>query len=102
MSLLYNTALSFVKNLGPVAAKSLMAYLGSAETIFKTPPVKMSTIPGIGEKRAGAWDFDDALRQAEKELNFAAKQQIELIFYTDARYPKRLKNCADSPILLYA
>jgi len=102
MTTLHGAALSFVKNLGPVAAKSLMAYLGSAEQVFKTSPSKMATIPGIGEKRAAQWDFDEALRLAEKELTFAGKQGIELIFYTDARYPKRLKNCADSPILLYS
>ncbi|WDF80127.1 DNA-processing protein DprA [Mucilaginibacter sp. AW1-7] len=100
--MIYNTALSFVKNLGPVAAKSLMAYLGSAEQVFKTSPLKMASIPGIGEKRASQWDFNEALRLAEKELEFAAKHGIELIFYTDARYPKRLKNCGDSPILLYS
>jgi DNA processing protein len=102
MTTLHGAALSFVKNLGPVAAKSLMAYLGSAEQVFKTSPSKMATIPGIGEKRASQWDFDEALRLAEKELIFAGKHGIELIFYTDARYPKRLKNCADSPILLYS
>jgi len=102
MTTLHGAALSFVKNLGPVAAKSLMAYLGSAEQVFKTSPSKMATIPGIGEKRASQWDFDEALRLAEKELTFAGKHGIELIFYTDARYPKRLKNCADSPILLYS
>jgi len=102
MTTLHGAALSFVKNLGPVAAKSLMAYLGSAEQVFKTSPSKMATIPGIGNKRASQWDFDEALRLAEKELEFAGKQGIELIFYTDARYPKRLKNCADSPILLYS
>lgn len=102
MTTLHGAALSFVKNLGPVAAKSLMAYLGSADQVFKTSPSKMATIPGIGEKRASQWDFDEALRLAEKELEFAAKQGIELIFYTDARYPKRLKNCGDSPILLYS
>jgi DNA processing protein len=100
--MIYNTALSFVKNLGPVAAKSLMAYLGSAEQVFKTSPLKMASIPGIGEKRASQWDFNEALRLAEKELEFASKHGIELIFYTDARYPKRLKNCGDSPILLYS
>jgi DNA processing protein len=70
--------------------------------VFKASPAKMATIPGIGEKRIASWNFDDALKLAEKELAFADKNGIELIFYTDARYPKRLKNCADSPILLYA
>lgn len=102
MTTLHGAALSFVKNLGPVAAKSLMAYLGGAEQVFRTSPLKMASIPGIGEKRAVQWDFNAALRLAEKELEFAAKHGIELIFYTDARYPKRLKNCADSPILLYS
>ena len=102
MSILHNVALSFVKNLGPVAAKSLIAYLGSAEEVFKASPVKMATIPGIGEKRATQWNFADALKKAEKELTFIEKNEIEVIHYTDARYPKRLKNCGDSPILLYA
>ncbi|WP_184541692.1 DNA-processing protein DprA [Mucilaginibacter sp. FT3.2] len=100
--MIYNVALSFVKNLGPVAAKSLMAYLGGAEEIFKASPAKMATIPGIGQKRAGQWDFEQALKLAEKEILFAEKNGIDIIYYTDARYPKRLKNCGDSPILLYA
>jgi DNA processing protein len=30
------------------------------------------------------------------------KNDIRAIFYSDPAYPKRLKNCADGPILLYA
>jgi DNA processing protein len=102
MSLHHRIALSFVKNLGPVSAKSLIAYLGSEEAIFKTSVAKMVKIPGIGDKRVALWDFDDALKKAEKELLFIEKHGIEVIFYTDSRYPKRLKNCGDSPVLLYA
>jgi DNA processing protein len=102
MSLHHRIALSFVKNLGPVSAKSLIAYLGSEEAIFKTSVAKMVKIPGIGDKRVAMWDFDDALKKAEKELLFIEKHGIEVIFYTDNRYPKRLKNCGDSPVLLYA
>lgn len=102
MSLLHQVALTFVKTLGPVTAKSLIAYLGSEEEIFRTSAAKMSRIPGIGDKRAMQWDFNDALKKAEKELVFIEKQGIESIFYTDSRYPKRLKTCGDSPVLLYA
>jgi DNA processing protein len=102
MSLHHRIALSFVKNLGPVSAKSLIAYLGSEEAIFKTSVAKMVKIPGIGDKRVALWDFDDALKKAEKELLYIEKHGIEVIFYTDSRYPKRLKNCGDSPVLLYA
>jgi DNA processing protein len=102
MSLLHRIALSLVKNLGPVSAKSLIAYLGNEEEVFRSSAVKMTRIPGIGDKRVAQWDFDNALKQAEKELLYIQKHGIDPIFYTDRRYPKRLKNCGDSPILLYA
>ena len=102
MSLLHRVALSLVKNLGPVSAKSLIAYLGSEEEVFRSSTVKMTRIPGIGDKKVAQWDFDDALKKAEKELLYIEKHGIEPIFYTDSKYPKRLKNCGDSPILLYA
>ncbi|WP_419699116.1 DNA-processing protein DprA [Mucilaginibacter sp. NFX135] len=102
MSLLHRVALSFVKNLGPVSAKSLIAYLGNEEEVFRSPAAKMTRIPGIGDKKVAQWNFDDALKKAEQELLYIEKHDIQPIFYTDSRYPKRLKNCADSPILLYA
>ncbi|MGN8069166.1 DNA-processing protein DprA [Mucilaginibacter sp. SG564] len=102
MSLLHRIALSLVKNLGPVSAKSLIAYLGNEQEVFRSSARKMTRIPGIGDKKVAQWDFDIALKQAEKELLYIEKHNIEPIFYTDSRYPKRLKNCGDSPILLYA
>ncbi|AYL94708.1 DNA-processing protein DprA [Mucilaginibacter celer] len=102
MSLLHQVALTFIKNIGPVASKSLLAYMGSAEEVFKASKDKMLRVPGIGEKTIAQIDFDEALKRAEAELLFIEKNNIEVIFYTDARYPKRLKNCNDSPVLLYA
>lgn len=102
MSLHHKIALTFVKNIGPTLAKVLLAYFGSAEEVFKATPAKLIKVPGIGEKTISQLDFDAALKKAEKELVFVEKQGIEVIFYTDSRYPKRLKNCGDSPVLLYA
>jgi DNA processing protein len=102
MSLLHQVAITFVKNIGPTLAKSLIAYLGSAEAVFSAPAVKLLRVQGIGEKTVGQLDFDAALRKAEAELKFMEKNGIEALFYTDARFPKRLKNCNDSPVLLYA
>ena len=60
MSLHHKIALTFVKNIGPTLAKSLLAYFGSAQDIFKAPPAKLIKVPGIGEKTIGQLDFDDA------------------------------------------
>ncbi|HEY2580931.1 MAG TPA: DNA-processing protein DprA, partial [Mucilaginibacter sp.] len=102
MSLLHQVALTFVKNIGPTLAKSLIAHFGSAEEVFTAPSVKLLKIPGIGEKTVSQLDFGEALEKAEKELQFTEKNGIDMIFYTDSKFPKRLKNCNDSPILLYS
>jgi len=102
MSLLHRVALTYVKNIGPTLAKSLVAYFGDAESIFKAPPRKLIKVPGIGEKTINQLDFDIALKKAENELKFIERSNIEVIFYTDSKYPRRLKACNDSPVLLYA
>lgn len=91
-----------MKDIGPVLAKNLLVYFGDEEAIFKASKAKLLTVPGIGEKTIAQLDFDGALRKAEEELRFIEKNDIEVLFYTDSKYPKRLKNCHDSPILLYS
>jgi DNA processing protein len=102
MSLLYQIALTYVKNIGPSLAKSLIAHVGSAEGVFKTPAAKLLKVPGIGEKTVSQLNYTEALNLAEQELKFVEKNNINVLFYTDSDYPKRLKNCHDSPILLYS
>ncbi|OCX51526.1 DNA protecting protein DprA [Mucilaginibacter sp. PPCGB 2223] len=101
MSTLHQLALTFTKNIGDHLAKVLVSYCGSAEAVFKTPAKKLLQIPGINTRTVGQFNFDEALRRAEQELRFVEKNNIRVIFYTDTDYPKRLKNCADSPALLY-
>ncbi len=101
MSLHHQVALTFVKNIGPTLAKSLISYFGDAETVFNASKAKMLKVPGIGEKTVAQLNFSEALSKAEAELKFIEKNNVNVLFYTDAAYPKRLKNCNDSPILLY-
>jgi DNA processing protein len=102
MSLLHQVALTYVKNVGPALAKSLIAYAGSAEEVFKIPVAKMLKVPGIGEKTVNQLNFKEALNLAEQELKFVEKNNINILFYTNSNYPRKLKNCQDSPILLYS
>ncbi|MGY3212225.1 DNA-processing protein DprA [Mucilaginibacter sp. HD30] len=102
MSQQHQIALTFLKNIGTAYARALMSYFGDAEAVFKAPVSKILKVPGIGEKRISTLNFDEALRRAEVELKFVEKNAIDVIFYTDTRYPKRLKNCVDAPVLLYS
>jgi DNA processing protein len=102
MSQLHQIALTNLKNIGHGLGKLLVSHLGSAEAVFNASPAKLLTVPGVGEKTVRELNFDEALQKAAEELKFVEKNGIDVLFYTDAGFPKRLKNCIDSPILLYS
>jgi len=102
MSQLHQVALTYIKSVGPTLAKMLVSYFGDAESVFKASPGKLLRVPGIGEKIISQLNFKEALEKAEDELRFIGRNEIEIIFYTDPAYPKRLKNCSDSPVLLFS
>jgi DNA processing protein len=102
MSTLHKIALTFIKSIGPVTAKNLLAYCGSAENVFSASKKQLLEIPGVGPKTIDAVRGTNALARAQQELDFVEKHGIEVLFFSDEIYPKRLKNCVDSPILLYA
>jgi DNA processing protein len=99
--LLYNIALTMLPKVGSILAKNLLAYCGSAEAVFKAGKSKLLKIPHIGEDRVDAILKSDALVKAEEEIKFIEKHSIRPIFFTEQDYPERLKDCADSPLLLF-
>lgn len=101
MSTFHQIALTFIPGIGDVTARSLLEHFGSAEEIFKASKKTLSEVPGIRKKAVDAILKKEGFERAEKELRFIEKFKIQLLFYTDEVYPKRLKNCYDAPVLLY-
>ena len=86
---------------GDILAKNLVAYCGSAEAVFKEKKQALAKIPGIGSATAAKISSAKPLQRAEEELRFVQEKNVQLFFYLDNDYPKRLKHCSDGPILLY-
>lgn len=103
MGLQHKIALTLIKDIGPKLAKNLWLYFGSAEAVFSVGKAQLVEVEGIARKTAEAIlnRRDKALELAENELDFIVKHNIEVLFYGDENYPKRLKNCYDAPLLLY-
>jgi DNA processing protein len=94
-------SLHFTPGIGDFLVKQLVSYCGSAEQVFKTPKGKLLKIPGVGEVSAVAIKNGNSFQKAERELKKAEKEETEIIFFTDKKYPQRLKSIEDSPSLLY-
>lgn len=99
--LLYEIALTLIPGIGDVNAKKLVAYCGCAEAVFCEKKKNLVRIPGIGERSVDSIVSHDVMLRAEKELSFVEKNDIRVLYYLDPDYPKRLKHCYDSPVLIY-
>lgn len=102
MALLHQIALTFIKNIGPVSGRVLIKHFGGVEELFEAAAKRTLKVNGVPDRFLHEADFKQALEKAAAELQFIANSGIEVIFYTDAAYPKRLHNCNDAPLLLYA
>lgn len=94
-------ALTMIPGIGGSMARKLLAYCGSAMAVFREKKYKLEKIREIGKMRAEWITSGTPLKKAEKELRFIEKEGIKLLFYKNPDYPSRLKQCPDSPILLY-
>jgi len=101
MASLYQLALSCLPGIGPVLARNLLSYCGDAEHVFKEKSKHLAQIPGIGPKTLEFLNNNAALKRAEQELKFIDKFNINALFITDEKYPKRLRNCGDAPVTVY-
>jgi len=101
-TLKYKIGITLIKGVGNNLAKNLIAYVGSVEGIFKEKQQNLAKIPGIGEIVSKQIVSQDVLTRANQEIEFITKNKIQTTYFTERDYPFRLKECPDSPILIYS
>lgn len=94
-------ALHLVPGVGDFLIKQLVSYCGSAEEVFKQSKGKLLKIPGIGDITADAIHQGKLRHKAEREFEKAARENTEILFFTDKAFPVRLRNIDDAPSMLY-
>jgi len=94
-------ALHFIPGIGDILLKQLVSYCGSATEVFRQSRQKLLRIPGIGEVTTDAIRNGKPLHLAEAEFSRAAKTDAQILFYSDAAYPHRLRHMEDAPVVLY-
>ncbi len=98
----YQVALSVIPHIGPVISKQLINLMGSAKEVLNAKPGKLSKIEGVGPKLLEKLRTTDSyLKTADLILSNSQKKDIEVHFYLDKTYPKRLNQVPDAPLVIY-
>ncbi len=100
-ALLYRIGVTMIPGIGNMNAKKLIAWCGDPAVVFKESKSDLLKIPGMARILSGNINLKDLLIRAEKEVNFIRNSGIKALYYYDEDYPERLKQCADSPLMLY-
>lgn len=93
--------LQHIPNVGDITAKKLIAHCGSPSAIFQDKLHQLLKIDGVGSSMLRELHHSDHIRAAEAEYRYMLDNAIAYSYFQDPDYPRYLKHCIDSPILLF-
>ena len=97
----YLIGLLQLKGVGSSSIIKLLKHYGSAKKTFEHMPNDISkNMKGVSLPIKEAICGGPNWVEVEKELAFIERNEIQCITYHDENYPRRLKFCADAPVLL--
>lgn len=97
----YLLALSFVKDVGPVTARHLLAAFRSPRRIFEASPAELADVEDVSPARAKRITEFDSWDKVDEEIESARRQDIKIVTCADREYPAPLKQIAVPPLVLY-
>jgi DNA processing protein len=93
-------ALASLSGLGGATAKKLLEQFGDVESIFDATDEQLLEIPRVTETMV---ENLRALRpeKFEDEIYALAEDEIDVLTWDDARFPKQLRELKDAPVILF-
>ena len=94
-------ALASLSGLGGATAKKLIEQCGDIESVFEATDEQLLAVPRVTETMV------DGLRNLhpekfEDEIYALAQDEIDILTWEDARFPKELRDLKDAPVILFA
>ena len=99
--ILHCLALSHIPGIGLMGARNLFNVFGNATEVFSRKSELMQQAPAVAKRLLKLLDFPQAMELAKRELEFSEKNHIDCIAFNDKRYPSRLRECEDAPLMLF-
>lgn len=99
---LHMMALSRIPHLSLRQQKILVDTMGSAAAVWDNRKDIQDIIPKSHKRLAeGLQQMDSLVDGCRQEMEWAQSGHIQCIAYTDPRYPQRLRECDDPPMVLF-
>jgi len=97
---IYWLALSLTPGLGPTRGRKLVEYFGNVEEIFHA---SLTELEGVNLQAQSAQHIalGKSLEMAHEEFAKAAAAAVEILSSEDPRWPERLSEIYDPPLVLY-
>lgn len=102
MDAIQKIAITKIKGVGPKSIRSLLAYFGSVDEVFQATRSQLARVPGVSRLGIEELLSKSCMDEAEREYIFAQQLGVEILWHEDQSYPRRLRSCADAPILLFS
>jgi DNA processing protein len=100
--ILYSIALTRINYFKLTGLLQLYRKLGSATSVIEHRNDILDIIPDASPRLIDALkNIDEPLKRAEVELKYDSEHNIQALPLNDERYPQRLKNVDDAPIVLF-
>ena len=93
-------ALALTPGLGPTRARRLVEHFGSVEAVFRASLTELEAV-GLLAVSAQSIGTGKSLELAQEELGKATAASVSLLSLDDPRYPPRLREIYDPPLVLY-
>src|SRR5574341_192805 len=99
--LYYWIALSTAPNVGAIRMASLVKHFGSPQRVLEGSAAEISRVEDVGEITASSIKNKTDFKEAERQIKIFEQAGCGWMAFTDADYPKRLKQISDPPPFLF-
>jgi DNA processing protein len=93
--------LSSFPSLGIAKLRTLVHYFGSGLHALLAEPKEISTVPSFGNRMSAHWENWPNEALWKQNIAAVAKYGVAVVPYNSPKYPKRLLEIPDAPVVLY-
>lgn len=97
----YEIGLTLLNGVGPRRARLLYEKFNGAKNVFLANQQEFCGLTGFSPSAFGQLNLSEALQMADKILQKHQSLGVETITWSDPKYPRRLKQCEDAPMVIY-